>query len=93
MKTNRDVIQSLSTRKLASLFVDERLETQYDFDHDGKMFELREFQLYGSKLIDGCWSDIFDAIDAVAAYLDAEMDEDWEYELAAQANANERDVS
>lgn len=93
MQTNRDVIQSLSTRKLAELFVFEQWRTEYDYDYDDNLIECGESSYYVSTLIDGQWADIFDAIDAVAANLDAEMDEDWEYELKAQAEANERAVS
>ena len=92
MKTNRDVIQSLTSHKLAHLFVFQQWRTEYDYDYDDNLIECGESAYYISTLIDGQWSDIFDAIDAVAANLDAEMDNDWEYELKAQTKANERAV-
>ena len=89
MKTNRDAIQSLPTRKLAETFVFEQWQQEYDYDYDENLIECGESEYYVSTLIPGRFSDIFDAIDAVAKYLDSEMDPDWEYAL----KANERAVS
>ena len=93
MKTNRDAVLSLSTRKLAELFVFEQQRTEYDYDYDDVLVACGEFEYFVSTLIAGEWSDVSDAIVAVEKYLDAEMDEDWEYELKAQEKDNERAVS
>lgn len=93
MKTNRDVIQSLSTHKLANLFVFHQWRTEFDYNYDDELEECGESEYFVSTLIPGEWSDVFDAIAAVENYLDAEMDENWEFELRAQAEANQRAVS
>lgn len=92
MKTNRDVVQSLSTRKLATLFVYRLLMPEWDYNYDDELEQCGESEYFVSTLIHGEWPDIFDAISAVEKYLNSEMDEDWEYELNAQAEANERAV-
>ena len=93
MKTNRDVVQSLSTHKLANLFVFRQYRTEFDYNYDDELEECGESEYFVSTLIPGEWSDICDAIAAVEKYLDAEMDDDWEYELASQQRDKERDVS
>lgn len=93
MKTNRDVIQSLSTHKLANLLVFSQWRTEFDYNYDEELEECGESEYFVSTLIPGEWSDIFDAIAAVEKYLDAEMDEDWEHELESQKRDKERDVS
>lgn len=89
MRTNRDIIQSLPTIKLAETFVFAQWQQEYDYDYDENLIECGESEYYVSTLIPGRFSDVFDAINAVAKYLDAEMDPDWEFTL----KAIERDVS
>lgn len=84
MQTNRDVIQSLSSHKFANLFVFHQYRTEFDYNYDDELEECGESEYFVSTLIPGEWSDIFDAIAAVEKYLNAEMDEDWEYELASR---------
>jgi len=93
MKTNRDVVQSLSTHKLANLFVFQQWRTEFDYNYDDELEECGGSDYFVSTLIPGEWSDIFDAIADVEKYLDAEMDEDWEYELNSQSVGDERAVS
>lgn len=84
MRTNQDVVRSLSTRKLAALFVYSHMIPEWDYDYEDHLEQCGESEVFVSTLIPGYWSDVFDAITAVEKYLDAEMDEDWQYELESQ---------
>lgn len=84
MKTNKDVVKSLSTRKLAALFVYSHMVPEWDYDYDDNLQQCGESEVFVSTLIPGYWEDVIDAIDAVEKYLNAEMDADWEYELESR---------
>lgn len=92
MKTNRDIVQSLSTHKLAQLFISRHYLTGSGHSREGVFGDCDELEYYTSTLILGRWYDVFDAVAAVEKYLDAEMDRDWEYELESQRRDHERAV-
>ena len=93
MRTNQDVIRSLSPRKLAALFVYSHMIPEWDYDYDDHLEQCGESELFVSTLIPGYGADVDDAIDAVEKYLDAEMDEDWEYDLESRERDKDWAVS
>ena len=87
-RTNREVMQSLSDKHFAELFVHSAEYQNYDYDYEGNLIECGTYDIFVSPLLTQKFTDYYEAVGAVQEYLAQDADPDWEYAL----KADERDV-